>query len=166
MNKNHLLKYIHATYANVAQAVAEMNAVQLSQPGAADEWSVNDIIAHLAYWQQQEADHLKEAHGDSVERYAPQGMDVDSMNRIIFAQNRGRDWLDILEDFRQSFLDIVAEIERLSHEDLAETQRYAWTEGEPLWKSIAGETYEHANEHLTAIRQWIRTVKGTPWPQA
>lgn len=39
--------------------------------------------------------------------------------------------------------------------DLFEKQRFAWMKGNALWQLIAGDTYEHYDEHLPSIRDWL-----------
>jgi hypothetical protein len=40
-------------------------------------------------------------------------------------------------------------------EDLFDPNRFAWRRGSPLWDLVAGDTYEHYNEHMQSIQQWL-----------
>jgi hypothetical protein len=165
MNKDRLLKYVQIAYADIEQTVSTLNDIQMTQLGVEGEWSMKDLIGHLTYWQQREANFLKQARGLTVDRHYP-NVDVDSQNSIAYAENRNRPLDEILEDYRRSYRDIVEEVKALSEADLMETKRFAWTEGEELWGSIAGETYLHAGEHMPAVRKWLDQVQGQAWPQA
>ena len=165
MNKERLLKYMQIAYANIEQTVSALNDIQMIQPGVEGEWSMKHLIGHLTYWQQREADFLKRARGMTVDRYYPNA-DVDTQNSIAYAENRNRPPAEILEDYRRSYREIVEEVKTLSEADLMETKRFAWTEGEELWSSIAGETYLHSGEHMPAVRKWLGQVQGQAWPQA
>jgi len=46
-------------------------------------------------------------------------------------------------------------IQAMSEEDLFNSGRFAWAEGEPLWQVIAGDTYEHYQEHQKQIQEWL-----------
>src|SRR5688500_15635628 len=114
MNKERLLKYIQMAYANVEQAVAELSSSQVNEPGADGEWSAKDLIAHLAYWMQREADSLKTTRGETIERFYDQRMSVDAANRLVYAQNRDREIDEVMHDYRQAYHDLVEEISHLS----------------------------------------------------
>jgi hypothetical protein len=40
-------------------------------------------------------------------------------------------------------------------EDLIDPQRFTWAKGVPLWRYVAGDTYEHYLEHITLIQEWL-----------
>src|SRR5437588_9300073 len=133
MTKDQLLKYMQVAYADIEQTVAKLNAHQLTQPGFdGGEWSVKDLIEHLAYWQQREADQLMRARGEKVERIYDDVTPVDVTNRIVYAQNRERPWEDVVNDFRTVHRALISEVERLSDANLADAQGFAYTKGTPL----------------------------------
>jgi uncharacterized protein DUF1706 len=46
-------------------------------------------------------------------------------------------------------------IQAIPEEDLISSQRFAWTKGSPLWQLVAGDTYEHYQEHIGQIQKWL-----------
>jgi hypothetical protein len=43
----------------------------------------------------------------------------------------------------------------MPEDDLMNPDRFAWSQGEPLWEAIAGDTYEHYHEHIAQIQAWL-----------
>ncbi len=66
----------------------------------------------------------------------------------------------MLAEFERSYHELLEAIEPLSDEDLNDPARYAWTEGKPLWRTIAGESYLHYREHDVELRAWLARAGG------
>jgi hypothetical protein len=162
MDKSRLLNYIKIGNSNIEQIAAVLGDVQLAQSGAEGEWSVKDTIAHIAYWQQREADYLNNARGGGSDRAYDPDYNVDAINSWIQVNSRGRSAHDILAEYRKSYQELAEEIGRLSQSDLDATSEYPWTEGDTLSNTLAEETYKHVAEHLKPIRQWMEFVQGVP----
>jgi Protein of unknown function (DUF1706) len=47
----------------------------------------------------------------------------------------------------------------MNEEDLIGPQRFAWMKGNPLYYLVAGDTYEHYEEHSKPIREWLVNPK-------
>jgi hypothetical protein len=165
MNKERLMNYMEAAHAGILQVAAELNDFQVVQPGVEGEWSVKDIIAHLAYWQLRKADFLRWARGEEQD-HQYLNFDDDTVNRIIYGENRDRPWDEVMQNYRRAYESLADGVDRLTNDNLMDTQTYAFTEGKPLWQSIASSTYEHVNEHLSPIRRFVHQLRGEPWPQA
>jgi len=160
MDKSKLLNYIRVGNSNIEQIAAALNDVQLSQPGAEGEWAVKDSIAHIAYWQQREADYLNNSRGGGSDRAYESDYNVDAINAWIHVNSRGRSAHDIMAEYRKSYQSLTEEISHLSQADLDSTNKFPWTEGDTLWNTLAEETYKHVAEHLKPIRHWMEFVLG------
>ena len=51
MNREQLLKKIDTPWAALRASYAGLNEAQLAQPGVTGDWSVIDILAHVAAWE-------------------------------------------------------------------------------------------------------------------
>jgi hypothetical protein len=165
MNKQRLMSYVEAAHAGILQSAAELNDLQVVQPGVEGEWSVKDIVAHLTYWQLRKADFLRWARGEPKD-HEYLNLDEDTINRMIHGENRDRPWEEVMVLYRRAYQALADEVLNLTDDNLIDTQSYAFTDGKPLWQSIASSTYEHINKHLIPLRRYVRQVRGEPWPQA
>ena len=162
MDKQRLLTYMHAAYADVQQAVADLSRHQLTQPGVEGEWSVKDIVAHLTFWHHRMVEGLDkglcgEAPWPSEE---DGGAELDRINLRAFYASKDRPADEIVHEFAEAHARSVAAVAALSEDDLTSPRRFPWMEGKLLWEFVAGETYEHTHEHMQPIRAWIERVRG------
>jgi hypothetical protein len=121
------------------------------------EWTLKDHLAHLTAWERSTLAILRgeprhQALGVDAATYA-HGAEAE-INHVIFKGNRVRAPADILADLRDTHRRLVEAVERLGDADLQrpDDEFLAGERGDPLVVRIAGNTYEHYDEHLVTIR--------------
>ena len=145
------------------QTYGHLSDTQMIAPGADGGWSVKDHLAHLTTWEAGIAALLRReprcaAMGldDAIVRQT----DEAGVNAIIDRHNKDRALPDVLADFEQTHRDLLAALGQLTFDDLLKTySHYQPVEpgedsGRPILAWIAGNTYEHYEEHAN----WIRAV--------
>src|SRR5579875_1664108 len=161
INKARLLDEINGGYTTLQTALALLNQEQMTTPGVTGDWSLKDILAHLAAWQRYLLIHLQAAIRN--EEPADKGFtgdgDTDTMNARFYEQNKVRPLDDVQADFRTTYRQVVDAVQALSDEDLFDPQRFAWMKGNALWVFVAGNTYEHYQEHLQSIQEWLSKAR-------
>jgi hypothetical protein len=60
-----------------------------------------------------------------------------------------------MADYRRGYYSLVSAVEGMSDGDINDTVRFFWLEGGPTWTSIAGNSYEHVEEHVELIQRWL-----------
>ncbi|HMN15425.1 MAG TPA: tyrosine-protein phosphatase, partial [Bellilinea sp.] len=149
MNKAKFLAELDRKYRFFRNAYAGLTVSQLLQPGVSGDWSVKDIIGHVADW---EAEMLRrapillgQAEGES---YLPQYNSADVFNAQMTAEHSS--W-----DLPQA----------LRHQALAHSALMAFLDEVPphrfdgrtrFMKHLRGNTADHYVEHGKAIRGWRR----------
>ena len=125
------------------------------KPGVNGEWSIKDLMVHISLWEAELVRLLFEAQqGQKPTTVHFLGKATDQINQQWYAENRDRPLDRALEDFQAVRRQTIKRVDTLSDEDLTDPQRYPWLEGYPLWKWIAGDTFEHESEHIVQIRKW------------
>lgn len=136
--------------------LARVPEARLTEPGVAGDWSVRDIVAHVTAWEEAATLRLQAAlRGETPNHpiYFDQARSIDARNAAIDARHRDQPPTEALAASRQGHVQLLAALEALPDDKL--TERYAWTADEPLWRFIAGDTYEHYTEHAATIRAWL-----------
>lgn len=131
------------------------------EEGVVGDWSLKDVLAHLNRWEGEMVTMLWDLRNGKVpNRLAVEGMDdVDRLNAQWHEQDQDRA-LDLVRgDFRALRTQTLRRVEEFSEEELTDPQAFEGLRGEPLWRWIAVDTYEHEQEHLEAIRQWRASRK-------
>ena len=151
MTKRELLEAIQKERAAFEAAWAGLTPEQMTAPGVMGEWSVKDILGHIAMWEARLVTILY-----ANERGVPPKMlrgqaEVDKVNAESYAEQRERPLDRVLADFHAVHAQLLKRLDKLTDRDLSDPQRFKWMEGEPLEKLVAGDTFEHYAEHRPAV---------------
>jgi hypothetical protein len=79
---------------------------------------------------------------------------VDEQNAAWFQEMHERPVERVLTDFGAIRPQSIRRVEGFSERDLTDPARYPWLKGRSLWEWIAGDTFEHDQEHGEQIRAW------------
>jgi hypothetical protein len=154
MDKEALFGAMSAGYDRIESALAALTPAQwLAHPGA---WSVKDVVAHLTAWMTRLVDIVDAAVQDKPPAQPVVGQsdaDIDAHNAEIYEEHRDDTAQQTLGAFRRSYGDLTTRLRPLPWDDLAAVGRFDWLGDTPLWRLIAGDTYEHFAEHLPEIER-------------
>lgn len=160
-NKAQLLDLVRSGYAAFEDLLAPLSEAQLTTPGVNGDWSIKDVLVHLATWQQRADIRVQAALRNTAPDQEPITND-EEMNRFndeTFAQNRQRPLAEVQNDFRTSYQQLLADAEALSENDLFDSDRFPWMKGTAIWQLLEGDTYGHYDEHKPPIEAWLSSTK-------
>jgi uncharacterized protein (TIGR03083 family) len=159
MTKRELLDFINKERAALEATLTGLTPEQMAAPGVTGEWSVKDILGHIAMWESRLVTTLY-----AIERGVPprltRSSEVDKINAQSYAEQRARPLERILSDFHAVHVQLLKRLDAVRERDLTDPKRFNWMEGEPLEKLIAGDTFEHYAEHRPAIEAWRVRLAG------
>jgi GNAT superfamily N-acetyltransferase len=164
MNKSELLSGVREEYRQWEALLNQIGEARMEQPGAAADWSIKDIIAHLTGWRRRTVARLQAAQRSEGEPPSPwpahlqADVDLDAINAWIYEQNRGRSLREVLDESHHVFQQMFAAIEGLPDEVLSNPARYLpWLEAESIKPSdFFGHFHE---EHESDMRAWLARVE-------
>jgi hypothetical protein len=160
MDKDAVLDALEDEREKFMDAIDGLSEEQMMEPGVSGDWSVKDIIYHLSMWEAELVRLLWQAgHGDIPSTAQLSKNPVDVTNANWYTQSKDRPLERVLDDFAAVRKQTVRRVDALPDQDLEDPARYAWLKNRPLWDWIAGDSFEHENEHAEQIRQW-RAQKG------
>ena len=160
IDKASIFNEMRTNYAALEEILAPLDKTQMTTREVIDGWSIKDILAHIASWHHRLLTWLDAAirnvepaisGPDSVE-------EMDALNAQFYQENKSRPLDEVLTEFRTTHQQIMDIIQVMREEDLISPQRFAWTQGSPLWQLVAGDTYEHYQEHRKQIQVWLATT--------
>jgi uncharacterized damage-inducible protein DinB len=126
---------------------------RLTATDAEAGWSVKDHLGHLANWQQYVADLLA---GATAPRNIRDDAEMDRLNAAIAAENRARSLAEVRASFESSYQALRAQVERLTDAELDQPPPYGRDWDRKLWQHIAGNGFDHYQEHAEAIEALLR----------
>lgn len=174
MNKSELLSKMQTEYDRWNRLLTDMSEELIVQPGAVGEWSVKDVIAHIAAWERRSAVQLMaDLHGETPTGVAVYGrecdlatvdkMSEDEFNNWMAEDSRDKSLEEVLAASQRAHQLLVAAVEAMSEEDLSDPQRqfkgFEWKHERPMWQAIAAVSYEHSAEHETPVLEWLEGIE-------
>ncbi|HEV2461645.1 MAG TPA: DinB family protein [Ktedonobacterales bacterium] len=151
MTKAQLLDMIQTARAHWDALLAGIPEAWMTEPGVAGEWSIKDIIAHIAWG---ERENLGVAQSLAVVGSELWRLSEDERNAAVFEQNRDRELGDVLAESRQTFRLYLDAVAALSEEDLNDPSQFAeMPEGWRPWRILFDPG--HYQEHADGIRTWL-----------
>ena len=163
MDKATLLNTIQTEYARFESLTAPLNEAQICAATGDEEWSIKDIMAHIAIWEQLCTRWLE----DFLRGMTPQPserLDMEANDRI-YRENRELSLIQVQKLFQHAHQQFLHQIDlltqTLSEEDLNASHRFAWTEswpGSSIIAAIADNSYEHYCDHAQHIRCWLGSL--------
>lgn len=121
---------------------------QMVRPGAVGDWSIKDVLSHVASWEEIVLPDLARlARGDtpilaSIDLYS---FNFDPFNAMIMSLRRNLPLDQVLRELDVVRADFIAAASRLPDSVLAEGQ---------FGRILVQITAEHDREHAEGIRRW------------
>ena len=137
--KQALIDRIDLSWSDLMASMDGLTAQQASEPGVSGEWSVKDLMNHVAYWDNQArlaAEHYL-AGGDQ------RRLDWDALNAADYLGNRDR-------PFDESYNRMLA-----THDSLM-TFLNTLDTIEPRW--VSDDTWDHYPDHTSQILDWRKST--------
>lgn len=159
MSRTKLLQMIHREREALEKTLDRLNPQQMIEPGVEGDWSVKDLLAHIAAWEGMMVSWIAESLRDQVpDRPAPGTAwdDLDRLNAQLYAENKDRPLDEVLTDSRASFKRALETVETLTEQDLIDPDRFPWRKGDPMWHMVAANTCWHYEEHRQTIESWLK----------
>ncbi len=147
MGKAEFLGRVRAARDELNEAISGLSEEQMSQDIVAGEWSVKDILAHLASWQNEALLSVERAERGEV----PGPLiseSVDEWNGRRVAEWRRLPLVDVMQEFNATYDQLLKALDRWP-EDTAPLGPGDWDETCQLWWLT-----DHDTEHLAAIRAY------------
>lgn len=165
MNKQQLLSQIETSHHELQQLLGQLTPNQMTTPFPETGWAVKDHLSHLLAWENGIVALLQ-----YQPRHKAMGLDsfdssMDDQNELIFRQNQHRPLSKVLQQFQSVHQQLLAILAPLTDNDLQlDYSHYQPVDTDeerdaPIWHWIAGNTYEHYDEHITWIQAALLTDK-------
>lgn len=159
MDKPTMLKLVHEGWQAFQEVLARFDDAQMVQAYPPDGWSVQDMMAHISYWETYAWQRLQEA--DRGEKPEFGGVfDDERLNRLnqeVLDAGRTRSLSDVKAEFERVHQGLVTELERLP-EDPDDPWWALWPKPEVPWQVIVYNTADHYAEHLVDLRKWLKNA--------
>jgi hypothetical protein len=156
-NLSDLLSVIRSERNNLEHLIRQLSDSQKVEPGVVGNWSIKDIMAHIAAWEKLAIDRINATlTGESLKFPVIEGDDfVDNINHQVYEKNKDLPLEVVQDDFNRSFNDFLHQIQSLDDETLTQKLPFDWAGNLTVQVLISANTHWHYVEHADSIANWI-----------
>jgi hypothetical protein len=131
---------------------------RMTHPGAAGEWSVKDIVAHITWYENEMVVMLRERALAGSPLWQKL---LDERNALIHARISYLSTDDVLKEAQQAHAEVWRLVQQLSEDELNYAAYFKDMPPEDHPRQyIVSNTYEHYRDHLPDLRRVIDSGKG------
>ena len=157
MDKSTMLRLTRDGWAELSAFLAQCGEAQLKAAHPPDGWSIQDMLAHIAFWENYALLRLREAgrgekprlHGNITEA------DLNRINQEVLTAGRQQTLAEVRANSQRIHQELWVELEALP-----EAQNSAWwslwPDAEAPCRLIQYNTSDHYAEHLADARKWLK----------
>jgi hypothetical protein len=143
--------------------IAQAPESATTEPLLSDGWSVKDLVAHVAAYENWTAAQLRAANEGrlptnlelyNVEELPPDSADwdLDRQNAAIYARYQATPRAEVQTFAQCAYADLISALEAVPEDDLGRTDAQEWLGGTALFHLIPGQSYAHYNQHVDDLR--------------
>ncbi len=119
-----------------------------------NDWSTQDLLGHIAFWEELAASHLNTLRAGQTPNPIT---DIDALNERIQTDFRNLSLEEVREREQAAYQQILDMIENATEDELFNPDHFSWTNGNPFLTWIADNTWGHYEEHLPELQTWLDT---------
>ncbi len=149
--REELLAALDDARADFLDALAAVDADLVTVPGVMDDWSVRDLVVHVAFWADHAAGALDLATAGRGEEFAYSSAQTDAMNARVLEDGRSVSPADALAREEAAFAGLR---ERVAALDPALLE-HRLGNGDTVADVIRYDGPDHYAEHTAHLRAWF-----------
>jgi hypothetical protein len=144
---------LEAARADFLDALANVDADLVTVPGVMDDWSVRDLVVHVAAWAEHAAAALDLAASGRGAEFAYSTDETDAMNERILSEGRSTSPAAALAREDDAFAGLRRRVEGLDPAMLG----LRLGNGDTVEQVIRYDGPDHYAEHTAHLRAWFGT---------
>ncbi|MDB5074675.1 MAG: hypothetical protein JWO42_854 [Chloroflexi bacterium] len=157
MDRNTLMTAVEESWRRFDTAIAGLDEAALTVPGVVGEWSIKDLVGHVASWEQRAVQHVERwRRGEPPEVGA---VSTDEYNAREAERRHGWTLAKVMDDAADTRLSLRAALTSITDAEWATVitiEERVRTRGEWIGGALGGDEGPgtHAAEHAMEIRAW------------
>jgi hypothetical protein len=146
-----LLAELEAQRAAFADAVAAVDIELVTAPGVIDDWSVRDMVVHVAFWGEHATDALGLASAGRGDEFAYDTGQTDAMNARLLDEARRTTPAAAAEREERAFAGLMRAVAGLDP-DLLDVRL---GNGDTIEEVVRYDGPDHYREHADQLNAWF-----------
>lgn len=138
--------------------LARLTPEQFTQPGVEGDWTVKDVLAHIAYWEGVMVSWLETALAGQTPDRPAHGFTwemIHELNAANYSAHKDLPLAEVRSKYERSYAVALAALAAAPEAALLTPGYFAWAAGRPFLVWIEANTTEHYAEHRDDIERWL-----------
>ena len=153
--KTRIIERLNTERRRLEANLAMLTPEHMVQPGAVGEWSVKDVLAHLAEWESYMPVWVEATRrGETVE--SPNWKELDDLNERIYQAHKDQPLDEVSDYFRETHRQLMEMAESMPEDEMITPGRYPFTGKGVIWDWLNAYA-AHDLWAKTEIRKWMKT---------
>lgn len=161
MSKADILEELQRENANFEALLGEVGEDRMSTAWVADNWSIKDIVAHMAGWREKAVGKFRAAASGEPTPPPPwpshlheeDENDLDDINAWLYEQSKDKSPQEVMQRSRDVYHQLFEAIAAMPDEFIEDPTKLGWEQGEVLnGASLFGHFHD---EHEQDIQDWL-----------
>jgi rhodanese-related sulfurtransferase len=127
-----ILALLHRAREQEQQMVERLSDDERNASGTPERWSAKDYLANILVWKELQTEKLAAAQRGATPAVWRDPQVVHQINSDGFFRFRELGFAEVQDEGARVFQAFIAQVERLSEEELNNPNHFAWLDGEPL----------------------------------
>ncbi len=154
-SKQELLIHILAERQELESALAQVKDSQMDLTILYGEWTVKDLIGHLAFWEESVAALFATLQAGQTPAPFP---DLDQLNARQVDEWRKIPLAGVKTREKAAFEQVLALARSASDAELFDSAHFPWTDGRAYADFICDNNWGHYKEHLAELISWLKRI--------
>jgi hypothetical protein len=146
-----LLAELEAEHDEFLAALEAVDLELVTAPGVVEDWSVRDLVVHVAFWAEHATEALALAATGRGDEFAYDTAETDSMNARLLEESRQIKPGDAVDREERAFEALASAVAALDPSLL----ELRLGNGDTVAKVIGYDGPEHFREHTAHLRAWF-----------
>lgn len=173
--KDQALADMRASWDETEAVLAQIPEDRMLEPGVTDEWSVRDLLAHIAGYERYVSALIfgelegrtptnQEFYGRDDAPTAEDDANDDTSNAWVVAHARKQPLEATLREYRWAHQRMIEAVEAVPEADLEDPARFPSLNGKTLLAILPGQCMGHHREHLPQLDAFAQRPQGSAQP--
>jgi uncharacterized protein (TIGR00369 family) len=152
LSRKDILRRLKAEYWRLKMTLAGLTPAQMLEPNVVGMWSIQDVMAHLVFWNRYVVAELEAAL--QGHQYEFDHSDQDAINAKAVALYADRSLEETLADFDSAYQAVVQVVESLPERAFEPDNPLEQALEDTISGALGNNTYDHYPIHEAQIRAW------------
>jgi hypothetical protein len=153
-----VLRSLDHSWDELRAVIDSMSEPEMVEQGVVDDWSVKDLLGHMAFWADRAANTLTEVkagRGDQVPGTESQE-ETDEWNAREAAARKDKTLPQLRKEWERAHAEARAALQKFPDDELDQPFK-----DHTVVFSFGADTFAHYQEHASQIKHWLQQMETT-----